>query len=257
MGEIISELPSDYAIEAQNLVKKYSPEITAVNNVDLNVRTGELFGFLGPNGAGKTTTINILCGLLPPTAFSRLKVGKFDVITEIQKIKKIIGVCPQEPVLFDYMSARQNMQFFGDLFNVPSVTLKTRIQHLLTALALEEEGHRKIKQYSGGMKRRVNFAVALINDPAILFLDEPTQALDPQARLTVWSMIEDLKKHGKSILLTTHYIEEADRLCDRVAIIDHGQIIAIGTPRDLKTKYNVKTLEDVFIHLTGRQIRTE
>jgi ABC-2 type transport system ATP-binding protein len=250
---------SQYAINIQNLIKVYrngKGEVRALNDLNLQIRTGELYGLLGPNGAGKTTMINILCGLNSATSGSAT-VGGFDVSKELDRIKQIIGVCPQEPALFPYLSGRQNLQLFGDLHTVPKKELHQRIHDLLEKIGLLGDANRPVRTYSGGMIRRINTLIALVNDPVIIFLDEPTVAMDPQSRHAVWDFIKELKVRGKTVILTTHYIEEADVLCDRIGIIDQGTLIAEGTPGELKLKYNAKTLEEVFIQLTGRRIREE
>lgn len=247
---------TDCVISVKNLVKIFDNEVTAVDNLNLNVKKGEIYGFLGPNGAGKTTSINILSGLLKPTS-GEVIVGGFDVIKNSGKIKEIIGVCPQEPSLFGYLTGRQNIEFFGNLHCIPKEKIKAQTNFLLKKLNFLGEGDRRVKHYSGGMVRRINVAVALINDPDIVFLDEPTVGMDPQSRRAVWEFIQDLKKNGKTVILTTHYIEEAEQLCEQVGIIDHGKIIELGNPDELKQKYKAKTLEDVFIKITGRKIREE
>ncbi len=252
--ETSSKKKAPIAISVTNLVKKFNDEVVAVDDLNLNVRRGEIYGFLGPNGAGKTTTLNILCGLLKPTS-GEAKIEDIDVIHHPEKIKTLIGVCPQEPATFGFLSGRKNLEFFGNLHLVRKKELKTRIDHLLEALGLSEDAHRPVKNYSGGMVRRINTAIALVSDPEIVFLDEPTVAMDPQSRRAVWGFIKELQEKGKTIILTTHYIEEAEYLCDRVGIIDNGKLIELGVPKELKEKYKAKTLEDVFIQLTGRRIR--
>ena len=243
------------AIVIENLVKKFE-DVTAVDGIDLQVSKGELFGLLGPNGAGKTTTINVLCGLLKPTSGSAA-VGGFDVQRETAKVKELIGVCPQDTPVYSYLTGRENAEFFGNLHAVPKEKLKENVDALLQRLGLLEDSKRRVGKYSGGMKRRLNLIIALVHDPEIAFLDEPTVAMDPQSRHAVWDFIRDLKKNGKTVILTTHYMEEAETLCDRVGIIDHGKLIALGAPTNLMHEYKAKNLEDVFIQLTGRKIREE
>lgn len=250
---------TNLAIEILNLAKIYgngTSEIRAVDQLNLQIRKGELYGLLGPNGAGKSTTINILCGLIPPTS-GQAFVGGYEVQKEDKAIKKIIGVCPQEAAVFPYLTGRENLVLFGNLYNVPKAELKKRVDDLLEKISLTHDANRPVKTYSGGMTRRINAAMALISEPEIVFLDEPTVAMDPQSRRAVWDFIRELKLKGKTVILTTHYIEEADVLCDRIGIIDHGKLIAEDTPQALKTKYQAKTLEDVFIQLTGHTIREE
>ncbi len=246
---------NESAIQVENLVKKFE-DVTAVDGISLQVQKGELFGLLGPNGAGKTTTINILCGLAKPTN-GTAKVGGFDVQKETAKVKTLLGVCPQETAIYPYLKGTENIDIFGNLHVMDKNTLKTRRAMLLEKMGLAGDAKRKAEKYSGGMKRRLSLILALIHDPQIAFLDEPTVAMDPQSRHAVWDFIKELKKDDKTIILTTHYMEEAEELCDRVGIIDHGKLIALGTPRDLISKSKVKNLEEVFIALTGRKIREE
>jgi ABC-2 type transport system ATP-binding protein len=243
------------AIVIESLVKKFE-DVTAVDGLSLQVEKGELFGLLGPNGAGKTTTINILCGLLKPTSGSAA-VGGYDVEKEPEKIKGLIGVCPQDTPVFSYLTGRENVEFFGSLHTLPKEKLKKNADALLERMSLSEDSKRRVEKYSGGMKRRLNLIIALVHDPEIAFLDEPTVGMDPQSRHAVWGFIRDLKKNGKTVILTTHYIEEAEMLCDRVGIIDHGKLIALGVPTELMREYKAKNLEEVFIQLTGRKIREE
>ncbi len=241
------------AIVIDNLTKRYE-DVTAVDGLSLEVEKGELFGLLGPNGAGKTTTINVLCGLLEPTSGSA-SVGGHDVRKEPKKVKELIGVSPQETVVFSYLTGRENVELFGNLHTMPKEKLKKSVDELLRKMGLFEDARRRVGKYSGGMKRRVNLIMALVNDPEIVFLDEPTAGMDPQSRRAVWDFIRELKKRNKTVILTTHYMEEAEELCDRVGIIDYGKLIALGTPKQLKGKFNAKNLEEVFIQLTGRGIR--
>jgi ABC-2 type transport system ATP-binding protein len=242
-------------IELDSLTKKFG-EKTVVDNLSLGIEKGELFGLLGPNGAGKTTTIKILCGLLEPTS-GAARVGGHDVRTEMHEIRKLIGVCPQEPAHYTFLTGRENVELFGRLHNIPKDLLKEKTDELLETVGLVEAASIKTGKYSGGMIRRVNLAMALVNDPTIAFLDEPTVAMDPQTRHATWDFIRGLKARGKTIILTTHYIEEAESLADRVGIIDMGRLIALDTPRALMEQNGAANLEDVFIKLTGRKIREE
>ncbi len=246
---------SESAITIQNLTKKFEDK-TALDNLSLQVAKGELFGLLGPNGAGKTTTINILCGLVKPTSGTAQIYG-YDVQRETQKVKELIGVCTQETAIYPYLTGKENLELFGNLHCLSKKTVKERSKMLLTKMGLDEDAKSVTAKYSGGMKRRLSLALALIHDPQVAFLDEPTAAMDPQSRHAVWDFIKDQKKQGKTIILTTHYMEEAEELCDRVGIIDHGKLIALGTPKELIAKGQVKNLEEVFIELTGRTIREE
>jgi ABC-2 type transport system ATP-binding protein len=242
-------------IVIDNLTKRFE-DVTAVDGLCLNVTKAELFGLLGPNGAGKTTTINVLCGLTEPSSGS-VQVAGHDIRKDITQVKKIIGVCPQETPVYTYLTGRENIELFGNLYEMTKEKLKERSEKLLQILGLSEDADRRVGKYSGGMKRRLNLIMALIHDPEIAFLDEPTVAMDPQARHAVWEFIRGLKKAGKTIILTTHYMEEAQELCDRVGIIDRGKLIALGSPKDLMIKHSAGNLEEVFIQLTGRKIREE
>jgi len=241
------------ALVIDKLVKKYE-EVTAVSGLSLEIKDGKIFGLLGPNGAGKTTVINVLCGLLKPTS-GTASVGGHDVQKESKKVKDLIGVCPQETAVFTYLSGRENLELIGNLHAMPKEKLKKNVDELLGKLSLLEESKRRVGKYSGGMKRRINLAMALVNDPSIVFLDEPTVAMDPQSRRAVWGFIKELRKKEKTVILTTHYMEEAEELCDMVGIIDHGKLIALDSPIQLKKKFRSKNLEEVFIKLTGRGMR--
>jgi len=241
------------AIVIENLTKRFE-DVTAVNGLSLEIEKGELFGLLGPNGAGKTTVINILCGLLEPTGGS-VRVGGYDVQKEPEKVKEMIGVCTQETAVYPYLTGRENVELFGNLHTMPKQKLRKNTDELLEKMSLTEDARRRVGKYSGGMKRRINLIMALVHDPEIDFLDEPTVAMDPQSRHAVWGFIKGLKVQGKTVILTTHYMEEAEELCDRVGIIDHGKLIALGSPEQLKNEFSAKNLEEVFIQLTGRRIR--
>jgi ABC-2 type transport system ATP-binding protein len=242
-------------IEMEHLAKKYQ-DVTALDDLSLQICKGELFGLLGPNGAGKTTTINILCGLLKPSS-GEASICGYDVQKNTSKVKEIIGVCIQETAVYPYLTGAENIDLFGNLHIMDKAILKARQNMLLNKMGLTEDVKRKAAKYSGGMKRRLSLILALIHDPQVIFLDEPTVAMDPQSRHAVWDFIQELKNLNKTIILTTHYMEEAQELCDRIGIIDHGKLIALGTPKDLIAKNNVKNLEEVFIKLTGRNIREE
>jgi ABC-2 type transport system ATP-binding protein len=243
------------SIEIDHLSEKYQ-DVTALNDLTLQVEKGELFGLLGPNGAGKTTTINILCGLVKPTS-GTAEVCGYDVVKESAKVKELIGVCPQETAIYPYLTGAENVDLFGNLHAMNKAELNARRNMLLTKMGLDEEAKRRAGKYSGGMRRRLSLVLALINDPQIAFLDEPTVAMDPQSRHAVWDFLKELEREEKTIILTTHYMEEAEELCDRVGIIDHGKLIALGTPKELIAKNQVSNLEDLFLKLTGRTIREE
>jgi len=250
--EDILDPNNDYAIVVQDLVKKYE-DVIAVNGLNLKVKRGELFGLLGPNGAGKTTTINVLNSLIKPTEGTAL-VGGYDVRKESGKIKKMIGVCPQEAAIYKFLTGKENLELFGSLQGMPKSLIKERSEQLLKLLDFEQDSKRKAKGYSGGMLRKLNMLMALIHDPEIAFLDEPTVGMDPRARRKVWEFIANLKNQSKTVILTTHYMEEAEALSDRVGIIDYGELIALGTPKELQQKYESKNLEEVFLKITGRRI---
>ena len=210
----------------------------------------------GPNGAGKTTAISILCGLIKPTS-GTAKIFGYDVQKDPQKVKELLGVCIQETAIYPYLSGKENLELFGNLYGMNNKTIRERSALLLSKMGLQDDAKRVTAKYSGGMKRRLSLALAVIHDPQVAFLDEPTVAMDPQSRHAVWDFIKEQKAKGKTIILTTHYMEEAEDLCDRVGIIDHGKLIALGTPKELIAKGGVKNLEEVFIQLTGRNIREE
>jgi ABC-2 type transport system ATP-binding protein len=241
------------AIEIRGLARHYG-EVRAVDGLSLEVPEGELFGLLGPNGSGKTTTINVLCGLLKPTAGTAF-VGGYEVGKGDGRVKELIGVCPQEPAVYSFLTGRENIELFGKLHSMPREELRRKAELFLQRLGLAEDADRRVGKYSGGMQRRISLIMAIIHDPSIAFLDEPTAAMDPQSRHVVWDFIRELKTQGRTVVLTTHYMEEAEELCDRVGIIDRGRLIALGSPRELKEKYGERDLEAVFIQLTGRRIR--
>ena len=221
-------------VEVENLVKRYNGDVLAVDDISFTVEEGEIFGFLGPNGAGKSTTINILTTLLKPTS-GKAAVAGYDVSKDAQKVRHAIGLVPQDLTVDDELSGRENMYLQADLYNVPRSEAKRDIEDLLHVVNLEDAADRLVKTYSGGMRKRLELAEGLIHHPQILFLDEPTLGLDIQTRAAIWDYIKDLKaKHNITVFLTTHYLEEADGLCDRIGIIDHGKIVALDTPSALK-----------------------
>jgi ABC-2 type transport system ATP-binding protein len=244
-----------HSIELQDLTKRFEDK-TAVDRLTLKINEGELFGLLGPNGAGKTVTIKTLCGILKPTS-GAATVNGFDATKDADKVHEIIGLCPQEPAYYSYLTGRENIEIFGTFHGVPTKQLRERTTQLIEAVGLGADADRRTGKYSGGMVRRVSLAMALVHDPAVAFLDEPTVAMDPQSRHATWDIIRDLKKRGKTVVLTSHYIEEVEALADRVGVIDNGKLIALGTPTELKQRHGAASLEDVFITLTGRKIREE
>ncbi|MCA9811769.1 MAG: ATP-binding cassette domain-containing protein [Nitrosarchaeum sp.] len=231
---------NENTIEINKLVKKFK-NFVAVDSVDLQINKGELFGLLGPNGAGKTTTLNILATLLPPTS-GDAKINGFN-LKEQNKIRHSIGFVFQDSTLDDELTARENLDIHGRLYHLPKNLRKQRIDEVLDLVELKDKENRQVKTFSGGMKRRLEIARGMMHHPKILFLDEPTLGLDPQTRRNVWNHIERLnKEENLTIILTTHYLEEADYLCNRIAIIDHGKIVAIDSPDNLKKTIRSDTL---------------
>ncbi len=246
----------DLALRVKNLVKKFN-DFVAVDDISFEVQKGQIFAFLGPNGAGKSTTIKMLTTLLHPTS-GEIKVFGFDPVTQQDQTRKSFGIVFQDPSLDAELTAYENMEFHGVLYKVPQPTRKNRIEELLRIVELWDRKDSLVKTFSGGMQRRLEIARGLLHHPKIFFLDEPTIGLDPQTRNQIWNYILDLnKKEDITVFFTTHYMEEADRVAEQVAVIDHGKIIAQGTPKELKTKTKTTSLEDAFLNLTGRQIREE
>ena len=225
------------AIQTFDLTKKFNG-LVAVDGIDLEIKEGELFSLLGPNGAGKTTTIKMLCCLLKPTSGTASIMG-YDIAHESFKIKELIGVSPQETSISERLNCWENLSLIGKVHGIGSEELKRRSNELLETAGLMERAKDQVRKFSGGMKRRLSLMMALIHDPEIVVLDEPTLGLDPQSRRAIWEYIAELKGK-KTILLTTHYLEEADALSDRIAIIDEGRVVALGTPEELKSSISDK-----------------
>ncbi len=221
----------EFAIQTFNLTKIFNG-LVAVDGIELNIKRGELFALLGPNGAGKTTIIKMLCCLLKPTG-GTAKIMGYDILKQPFKIKQTIGVSPQETVVSEHLNPRENIELIGKIHGVSTRELRTRSQQLLETMGLSERAKDQVRKFSGGMRRRLNIMMALVHNPEILFLDEPTLGLDPQARRAVWEYIARLKG-VRTILLTTHYMDEADFLADRIGIMDEGKIVALGTSAELK-----------------------
>ena len=235
---------------------KNAKTIQAVDNVSFSIEPGELFGFVGPNGAGKSTTISMLTTMLNPTSGSA-EVAGYDISKERDKVRNVIGIIFQETTLDDKLTAYENLDFHGVLYGIPKSTRKKRIAELLAMVELSERATTQVKQFSGGMKRRLEIARGLMHFPQILFLDEPTIGLDPQTREHIWQYIEKVRKeHDMTIFLTTHYLDEVEG-CDRIGIIDGGKIIDLNTPTALKEKYNVDSINSVFLEATGHGIRDD
>ncbi len=238
-------------------VSKYFQDFCAVDGVSFSVPDGKIFGFLGPNGAGKTTTIKMLTTLLAPTR-GHLQINGYDPVKEQSAVRRSFGIVFQDPSLDGELTAYENMELHAVLYGVPSQDLKARIAKFMTFVELWERRKSLVKTFSGGMKRRLEIARALLHTPKVLFLDEPTLGLDPQTRNHIWSYIQTLvKEQQMTVFFTTHYMEEADRVADEIAVIDHGRLVAQGTPASLKEKTQSSTLEDAFIALTGHAIRDE
>jgi len=220
-------------IETFKLTRMFNG-LTAVDHLDISVEAGEIFGLLGPNGAGKTTTISMLCTILKPTS-GTAKVNGFDIVKEAMQVRRSIGIVFQDPSIDDRMTGRENLFMHANLYGVPPSEQKSRIDRVLKLVELEDRADDLMRTYSGGMRRRLELARGLIHYPKVLFLDEPTIGLDPQTRDHIWKYIRELKEaHDITIVLTTHYMDEADKLCNRIAIMDHGKIIALNTPAKLK-----------------------
>ncbi len=216
---------------AENLRKAYG-DVIAVDGITLKVAKAEIFGLLGPNGAGKTTTISMLTGVLTPTD-GTVHVDGIDLRKQTRNAKSRMGLVPQDLALYSTLSARQNLMFFGRVYGLKGATLRSRVDEVLTMVGLSDRADAAIATYSGGMKRRINIAAGLLHKPAVLFLDEPTVGVDPQSRNAIFEGVEELNRNGMTIVYTTHYMEEAQRLCDRVAIVDQGRVIALDTPSAL------------------------
>jgi ABC-2 type transport system ATP-binding protein len=241
---------------ARDLYKSFN-EHKAVNGISFSINKGEIFGLLGPNGAGKTTTIRMLSTVLESDS-GDVTVGGFSIQKDADAVRNLIGVCPQELALYEDLSALDNMVFFGRMAGLNGQEALAQSTAHLELMGLSDRSRGKIAKFSGGMKRRINLAIALMGYPELLFLDEPTVGIDPQSRNNIYETIENLRDKGMTILYTTHYMEEANRLCDRVAIMDGGQIIAMDTPYELRKQIGSPeqvTLEDVFLNLTGRSLR--
>lgn len=219
------------AVEVEGLLKRYADRV-AVDQISFSASEGEVFGLLGPNGAGKTTTLNVLCTLLQPDA-GQVRIAGFDISKQADRVKAAIGYVPQELSLFPSLSAWDNLAFFGRIYRMDEADLRMRIPEVLDLVGLRGRAYEQVKTFSGGMKRRLNIAVGLIHRPKVLLLDEPTVGVDPQSRNFIFEHVELLKAQGMTVIYTTHYMEEAERLCDRVAIMDEGKILALDSTANL------------------------
>ena len=243
-------------IKVENLVKRFG-ELTAVDDVSFEVQRGEVFAFLGPNGAGKTTTRRMLTTLLRPTS-GVVELDGLDPVVERDKVRQRFGVVFQDPSLDQDLTAWENMEIHGVLYGVPRQKRRERAETLLKMFELWERRDALVKTFSGGMRRRLEIARGLLHTPKVLFLDEPTLGLDPQSRNQMWTHVKRLNESDQvTVFLTTHYMDEADRVADRIAVIDHGRIVAIGSSRELKERTGTESLEDAFLALTGTTIRDE
>ncbi len=242
-------------IEVKNLTKEYKG-FQAVKGVTFAVKKGEIFGFVGPNGAGKTTTISMLCTLLHPTG-GEAKVNGHDVVHEQSEVRSSIGIIFQDPALDVELTAWENLYFHAKMYNVPKQVFKSRATELLEFVELSDRANKAVKTFSGGMKRRLEIARGLLHHPKVLFLDEPTIGLDPQTRNSIWEYLKALRdKEQITIFATTHYLPETDN-CDRIAIIDQGELVALASPAKLKQHFKAKSMDEVFIKSTGHGIRDE
>lgn len=223
-------------IEVQKLRKyfgKGADQVRAVDGISINIQEGEIFGFLGPNGAGKTTSLRIIIGLLKPDSGGVKILGK-DPFSNGKQLKRQLGIVTQDVVMYEDLTVEENLWFLANIYEIPKTVATKRINYLISQMGLEDKRNAQAKTLSGGLRRRLNLILGLIHDPTIVLCDEPTPGLDPQSRVAVWEFIQKLPEQGKTVILTTHFMEEADRLCDRVAIIDHGKILVLDTPETLK-----------------------
>lgn len=244
------------SLEVSHLIKKFG-DFPAVNDISFSVEKGEIFAFLGPNGAGKSTTIKMLTTLLHPTS-GTLSINGFDPIRQQNSVRESFGIVFQDPSLDEELTAYENMEFHGVLYKVSKKIREKRIEELLKIVELWERKNHLVKTFSGGMRRRLEIARGLLHHPKIFFLDEPTIGLDPQTRNQMWEYILKLnREEGITIFFTTHYMEEAERVAQRIAVIDHGKIIAQGTANALKKQTKTHSLEDAFLQMTGKKIREE
>ena len=247
------------AIDVRHIVKKFG-DFTAVDDINFTVERGEIFGLLGPNGAGKSTLIRMLVTLLPPTAGTAL-VNGCDIVKQSDGVRRAIGVIPQAMTSDLELSVEENLLIFAKLYGVPRARRTRLMAELLEAVELTQWADKPVKNLSGGMRRRVEIARGLVHEPKVFFLDEPTTGLDPVSRTNAWAMLQKIKaERDLTVLLTTHYMDEADKLCDRIAIVDHGKLVALDTPAGLKASIpsdnpEKTTLDDVFVHYAGRDLR--
>ncbi|MDK2947839.1 ABC-2 type transport system ATP-binding protein [Methanolobus vulcani] len=244
-------------IEVKNLVKVFHSRgrtITAVDDVSFDVMEGEIFGMIGPNGAGKSTTFSMLTTLVKPSGGS-IKVAGFDVYKQDDKIRPLIGIVPQKLSLYPDLTARENLELMGRLYDVPKDVMNEKIEYYLKLVGLSSHADRFTGGFSGGMKQRLSVICAVLHEPQIIFWDEPSTGLDPQTRQSIWKLAKKFNGEGKTLVFTTHYMEEADNLCDRVAVMNLGKMVALDSPESLKEKTGSSNLEETFINLTGEEVR--
>lgn len=244
------------ALMVENLIKYYTtPAIPAVDGLTLNIEQGEIFGLLGPNGAGKTTTISILSTILQPSG-GAITICGINALASPMQVRGLIGLVPQEIALYPGLTAWENLAFFGRLLGLTGSRLDSGIAEALRLVGLEEKAHQRVATFSGGMKRRANLAAGMLHLPKVLFLDEPTVGIDAQSRQLILERLKQIQKTGVTMIYTTHYMEEAERLCDRVAIMDRGQVLVQGTPAELIARNpQINNLDELFMALTGRCLR--
>jgi len=251
-------LKGDTLIDIRNLVKVYQGRNTpAVDDLSLQISDGEIFGILGPNGAGKTTIISILCNLIHPTS-GKVSIDGLSLASDKKKIKQLTGVVFQDIALYERLTAFENLRYFGTLYGIHRQELEERINKLLIRLGLEKFSDEKVGTFSGGMKRRINLLAGLLHSPRLLFLDEPAVGIDVQSRNVIIEFLQELNASGTTIVYTSHMMEEAQKLCTRVAVIDYGKVITVATPDELiRNNPDCRSLEDVFLKLTGRSLRDD
>ena len=240
-------MSNEYAIEAHDLSRKFG-DFTAVNKISFNVNKGEIFGFLGANGAGKTTAMRMLCGLLSPTS-GQASVAGFDVAKQAEKIKMNIGYMSQRFSLYDDLTVWENIRFYGGIYGLKTAEIKSKADEVMERLDIKSERNKQVKSLPLGWKQKLAFSTALIHEPKVVFLDEPTSGVDPITRRQFWELIYETANKGIAVLITTHYLDEAE-YCNRMSIMVDGKIAALGTPSELKTQFKTKSIDNVFIKLT-------
>jgi ABC-2 type transport system ATP-binding protein len=251
MPDVLHQHREEPALRAVGLLKRYPTGVEALRGVSLEIPRGEFFGLLGPNGAGKSTFIHCTTGLARPTA-GEIRIFGHDAVDDYQHARSLVGLAPQEPNLDRFLTVEETLDFHGGYFGMPRRDRRERVEELLEAFALADKRHARTRTLSGGMKRRVLLARALMHRPALLILDEPTAGVDVELRLELWHYIRRINEEGTTILLTTHYLEEAEELCDRIAFINGGEIVAQGTSGELAARFGAASLEEAYLKLVGR-----